>query len=115
MLPNGLFLVPKKFAKLTKPPVTCLRIEGVLVPFYIHDIIVIGEIQEECLRSIIKTIKLFLKLSFIIHPENSSLQPSQDLTYPRFVFNSKKMLVTLTSEKSEKMFESCISFLKGDF
>ena len=28
----------------------------------------------------VKTIKLFLNLGFIIHPEKSSLQPSEEIT-----------------------------------
>ena len=93
--------VHQKFTKLTKPPTSCLKTEGVIVATYINYIIVIGETYEECLIGTIKTIKLFLKLGFIIHPEKSFLQPSQEITYLGFVFNSKKMLVTLTSKKGE--------------
>ena len=76
VLPNGLSSGPRKFTKLTKPPIACLRIEGVIVAIYIDDIIVIGDTYEECLIGTIKTIKLFLKLGFIIHPEKNFLQPS---------------------------------------
>ena len=76
VLPNGLSSGPRKFTKLTKPPIACLRIEGVLVAIYIDDIIVIGNTYEECLIGIFKTIKLFLKLGFIIHPEKNFLQSS---------------------------------------
>ena len=108
VLPHGLSSGPQKFTKLTKTPIACLRIEGVIVAIYIDDIIVIGDTYEECLIGTIKTIKLFLKLSFIIHPEKSSLQSSQEITYPGFVFNSKEMLVILTSEKGKKL----LSFAK---
>ena len=47
-------------------------------------------------------LKLFLILGFIIHPEKSSLQPSQEITYLGFIFNSKEMLVTLAEEKRIK-------------
>ena len=80
VLPNGLSSGPQKFTKFTKPPIACLRIEGVIVAMYIDDIIIIGDTYEECLIGTIKTIKLFLKLGFIIHPEKSSLQPSQEIT-----------------------------------
>ena len=80
VLPNGLSSGPQKFTKLTKPTIACLRIEGVIVPIYIDDVIVIGETYEECLTGTIKTIDLFLNLGFIIHPEKSSLQPSQEIT-----------------------------------
>ena len=73
VLPNGLSSGPWKFTKLTKPPIACLRIEGVIVAIYIDDIIVIGDTYEECLIGTIKTIKLFLKLGFIIHLEKKLL------------------------------------------
>ena len=80
---------PRKSTKLTKPLTACSRIEGVIVVIYINDVIVIGETYEERLIGTIKTIKLLLKLGFTTF--NLGL-----------VFNSKEMLVTLTSEKSEK-------------
>ena len=79
---------------------------------YIDDIIVIGDTYKECLIGTIKIIRIFLKLGFIRHPEKSSLQPSQDITYLGFVFNSKEMWVTFTNAKREKLFESCKGFLK---
>ena len=113
VLPNGLSSGLRNFTKLTKPPIACLRI-GVTVAIYIDYVFVIGDNYEQCLVGTIKTIKLFLKLGFIIHPEKSSLQPSQEITYLGFVFNSKKMLFTLTNEKREKIIESCKSFFKKD-
>ena len=111
VLPNGLSSGPQKFTKLTEPPITCLRIDGVIVAIYIYDIIVIGDTYEECLIGIIKTIKLSLKPSFIICPRKSSLQPSQEITYLGFFFNSKEILVTLNSGKRGKI----IGFCKSSF
>ena len=111
MLPNGSSSGPQKFAKLTIPPTTYLRIKGVIVAVYIDDIIVIGDSYKKCLIGTVKSIKLFLKLGFIIHPEKSSLQPSQEITYLGFVFNSKEILVTLNSGKRGKI----IGFCKSSF
>ena len=99
VLPNGLSSGPRKFTKLTKPPIACLKIAGVIVATYIDDIIVIGDTYKECLIGTIKTIKLFLKLGFIIHTEKSSVQPYQEIIYLGFAFNSREVLVTLTGEK----------------
>ena len=107
-----MFSGPRKFTKLTKPPIACLRIEGVIVAIYIDDIIVIGDTYEECLIGAIKTIKLFLKLDFIIHPEKSSLQPSQEITYLEFVFNSREMSVTLPVKKGKKFLSLAKVLLK---
>ena len=60
----------------------------------------------------IKTITLILKLGFIIHPEKSSLQSRQEMTYLGFVFNSKEISVTYTSEKRGKSLESFKRFFK---
>ena len=49
VVPNGLSSGPRKFTKFTKPPIVCLRIEGVIVAIYIDDINVIGETYKECL------------------------------------------------------------------
>ena len=79
-----------------------------------NNIIVIGETYEKCIIGSIKIIKLFLTLSFIIHSEKSSSQPSQEIIYLRFSFISKEVIVTITSEKREKSIESCKGFLKRD-
>ena len=46
-LPNGLSSGQRKFTKLTKLPIACLRIEVVIVAISIDDIIVIGDSYEE--------------------------------------------------------------------
>ena len=70
----------ENFTKLTEPPIACLKTEGVIIAIYIDNIIVIGDTYEECPIDFIRTIKLFLKLGFIIHPEKISLQSSQEMT-----------------------------------
>ena len=46
--------------------------------------------------------KLILKLGFIIHPEKSTLQYSQEITYLGLVFNSKEILLHLPVKKWKK-------------
>ena len=73
-----------------------LGIEGFIVAIYIDDIINIGATYEDCLISTIRTIKLFLKLGFIIHPEKSSLQPSQEINFKGNVdYTREKKLLSL--------------------
>ena len=112
VLPNGLSSGPRKFTKLTKPPIACLRIEGVIVAIYIDDIIVIGDTFEECLIGAIKTIKLFLKLGFIIHPEKSSLQPSQEITYLDLFSIQGKCQLHLPMKKGKKFLSLAKVLLK---
>ena len=64
VLPNGLSSGPRKFIKLTKPAIACLRIRGVIVAIYIYiyiyidDIIVIVDTYEECLIGLLVLLKL---------------------------------------------------------
>ena len=85
---------------------------SVIVAIYIDDIIVRRDTYEECLIGAIKS--GLSKVGFIIHPEKSFLKPSQGIIYLEFVSNSREMWVTLTSEKREKVLESCKSFIKKD-
>ena len=48
VLPNGFSPGPRKFTKLTKPPLTMLRMQGYTVAIYIEDIIAIDQSFEEC-------------------------------------------------------------------
>ena len=99
MLPNGLCSGPRKFTKPTKPPIACLRVGGVEVAIYIDDIIVTGDTYEECLIATTKTIKLFLKLGFIIHPEKSCLQLSKEIAYQDLFSIQRKCRLNLPVKK----------------
>ena len=72
MLPNGLASGPKKLKKFTKPPIAVLRLEGIIIAIYIDGLIIAGETYGKCLAGSIKTIKMFLHLGFLIHPDKSS-------------------------------------------
>ena len=65
-LPNGLSSGPRKFTKLTKPPLAISRMQGCSVAIYIHDIIAIDQSFEECLLPVVETINLFQKPGFLI-------------------------------------------------
>ena len=112
MLPNGSSSGPQKFAKLTIPPTTYLRIKGVIVAIYIDDIIVIGDSYKKCLIGTVKSIKLFLKLGFIIHPEKSSLQPSQEITYLDLFSIQGKCQLHLPMKKGKKFLSLAKVLLK---
>ena len=71
VLPNCVSPGPRKFTKLTKPPLALLRIRGHTVVIYIDDIISVDDTFESCLLTVRKTIKLFRSLGFVIHPGKS--------------------------------------------
>ena len=64
VLPNGLSPGPRKFTKLTKPPLVILRMQGYIVAIYVDDIIAIGQSFEECFLAVAETKNLFQKLTF---------------------------------------------------
>ena len=73
--------VHESLQKLTKPPIAYLQVGGVEVARCVDDIIVTGDTYEERLIGTTKTIKLFLKLGFIIQPEKNCLQLSKEIAY----------------------------------
>ena len=96
---NGLSPGPRKFTKFTKPPLAVLKLEGIIIAIFIDDLIILGETYEECLTGSIETIKMFLSLGFLIHPDKSTFLPTQKLTYLGFIFDSVNMLLSVANNK----------------
>ena len=80
-LSNGLSPGPRKFTKLTNPPLKMLRMQGYTVTTYIDDIIAIDQSFEECLLTVVETVHLFQKLSFVIHSDKSKFTPAKIVEY----------------------------------
>ena len=57
-----------------------------------------GDAYESCMNNILDTFNLLKELGFVIHPEKSMLNPSQEIIFQEFVISSKKMTLTLTYE-----------------
>ena len=64
-LPNGLSSCPRKFTKTLKPILTTLHKDGHIASGYLDDIYLQGKNYNDCLRNIVNTLKLFIKLGFI--------------------------------------------------
>ena len=107
VLPNGLSPGPRKFTKLTKPPLAILRMQGYTVAVYDDDIIAIDQSFEECLLTVVETIHLFQKLSFLIHPDKSKFIPAKTVEYLGFIIDSEKMITYLSDQKKPKIYEKC--------
>ena len=112
VLPNGLSPGPRKFTKLTKPPLAILRMQGYTVAIYIDDIIAIDQSFEECLLNVLETINLFQKLGFVIHPDKSKFIPAKIVEYLGFIIDSEKMIAYLPDQNKQK---SCIVPMKPKF
>ena len=79
--PNGLAFCPRKFTKLMKPAYAALRQLGHINSPYIDDSYLQGGSYEECLANVLDTVKMFLSLGFILHPQKSVFTPTQRLVF----------------------------------
>ena len=90
VLPSDLSPGPRKFTKLTKPPLAILRMQGYTVAIYIDDIIAIDQ-----------------KLGFLIHPDKSKFISVKIVEYLGFIIDSEKMITYLSYQKKQKIYEKC--------
>ena len=58
VLPNCLCCGPRKFTKLTKPPIATIILDGHIIAIYIDDLINVGLIFDQCVENVIASIKL---------------------------------------------------------
>ena len=109
VFPNGLSTCPHKFTKMTKPPLSHLRLLNHIISGYIDDCYPQGSTYQRCIINVIDSIKLLDELGLVIHPEKSVLIPQQKVTFLGFVIDSIKMIVRLTEDKIRKIKEVLLS------
>ena len=105
--PNGLAPCPRLFTKLMKPVMAELRKRGVMITGFIDDSFVVDADKVSCINSVIETVSLVDQLGFVVHPDKSVLQPTQEITYLGFILNSKTMTVSLTKDKAKGIRKEC--------
>ena len=71
-----------------------------------------GDTNQECLQHIEATVSLLESLGFAIHKGKSILNPTQEIEFLGFVFNSLTMTISVTKEKTEAIV-SKIRFLEN--
>ena len=113
VLPNGLSPGSRKFTKLTKPSLALPRIQGHTVAIDIDDIVSVDDTFESCLLTVIKTIKLFQNLGFVIHSEKSKFIPSKNVEYLGFVVDSERMVTYLSDHKKKRYMINVSQFQKS--
>ena len=106
--PNGLACCPRLFTKLLKPPLAHLRKHGHVIAAYLDDLYQQGDDFDDCVETVLKTIKTFTQLGFTIHPTKSSLIPSQIIEFLGFIINSCNNTVTISPDKTADI-SKCIS------
>ena len=111
VLPNGLSSAPRLFTKLLKPAFANLREQGHIVIGYLDDTLIIGKTAAETRAAVTATTQMLSDLGFIVHPEKSVLDPSQDITFLGFKMNTTNMEVRLPKEKQDDIIQSCTELL----
>ena len=104
VFPNGLAHCPRKFTKITKVPMSKLRLAGCIIEGYIDDFFTQGGTSKACSSNIEKIITLFDKLGFVVHPDKSQLDPTQRITFLGFIIDSQTMEVFLTPKRINQLY-----------
>ena len=117
VLPNGYSPAVRVFTKVLTPSFKNLRSKGHLSVKYIDDSLLLGETFDLrpliCFINIRATVALLRRLGFTIHPENSVLVPTKQITFLGFVIDSVKMTITLTEERKQSMYTICQNILSN--
>ena len=112
-MPNWYGLAMRIFKKITKVPLSVLRMQGNTSVVNVDDSYLQGDSYENRLKNVNDPTVTLRSLGFTIHPEKSVLKPTQNLIYLGFIINSKDMTLKLTEEKKQKIMTFVPNFLKN--
>ena len=98
-LPFGLNSAPYVFTKLTKPIVAVLRKLGIRVILYLDDMLILATTQERARKHLAAALELLVALGFVVNTKKSMTDPTQSLEFLGFVLDSKRMRISLPTEK----------------
>ena len=85
-VPNGYTEGPRKFTKIMKPPLACLRKENIIIADYIDDLITMNDNKASCQESVYRAVEMLDSLGFVIHPTKSKFVPTQSLEFLGFCY-----------------------------
>ena len=113
-LPNGLSSAPRIFTKILKPVLATLHTMGHISTAHIDDCYLQGKTCSQCLENVMDSIILFDSLGFVVHPNKSTLVPTQEIVTLGFMINSVKMTIRLTTDKAISQKKDCKTLLMSD-
>ena len=111
--PMGLCMSPRLFTKVLKPVFSRLRQNGHQSVIYIDDIYLQGDNVHACKENATATANMLVNCGFVINPEKSVFQPSQEIEYLGFLLNSKNMTIAIADNKAFKVVAICDEYLKS--
>ena len=89
-----------------------MRNAGLLNAGYIDDSFLTRDSVDDCRANVIDAIELSVASAFVVHPIKSVFEPTQTLSYLRFILNSVNRTVYLTPEKADKISKACAGVLR---
>ena len=98
-LPMGCKISPYVFAKITRVLLAHCRARGILLLFYIDDIVILAATCEVCTKHTEYVKNLLIQAGFIINFKKSNFIPSQQFEALGFLLDSCQMTVSLTLQK----------------
>ena len=97
---NGLACAPKFFMKLLKPVCTHIQSLGHTCMGHIDDSFLVAYDYSACQNNIVDTVDVFGSLGFIVHPEKSIPEPTQQIEFLGFLLDSLAMTIRLPPAKT---------------
>ena len=110
----GLACAPRKFVKLLKPVFAKLHNNGFVSSAYLDDTFLQGDTFDICVENVIETVKLLSKLGFFVHVRKSIMTPCKQMEHLGFRLDSDNMLISLTQEKVNKLYDKIDTVLKTE-
>ena len=98
-LPMGLTCSPRVFTSLNKAVGVVFRRQGITCVFYIDDILVTGETEEDCRNKVLFVLQSLRGLGFLINSEKSVLQPSRRFLYLGMWWDTENWTVSLAVKR----------------
>nr|CAH7712578.1 unnamed protein product [Callosobruchus chinensis] len=109
-LPFGLNIAPFIFTKILKPLAKKLRLMGIMIVFYLNDILTIGRDKKECKKHTDIVLSESRKLGFIINIQKGMLDPQQNIRFLGFLYNTITMTISLPCDKCEAVRKTILAF-----
>ena len=91
------------YAHLTELGHTCMG--------HIDDSSLVASNCHNCENNVVATVDLFTNLGFTIHPEKSTLKPTQEIEFLGFLIITIPMTVRLSATKADKVKCACKTLL----
>lgn len=112
-MPFGLTSAPRIFTKILKPVFSDFRANGHEGFTYLDDSFVIGRSKDQCYRSLHALAQALTDLGFRVHVEKSVFEPSQEIVFLGYIWNSASLTVRPTPQKVEKLVNKISDLISG--